>query len=539
MLLRITQVSGGNTENHSRASSEPPLHACLATAQTNETATSSSQSATQTTSGTSLAPDQYETSGEILTVGRKNCTVTLDDKCVSRRHASIRLLSNDHPRHEMLQSQSQSMGGMVEFGRPESREEIAACSTSNTGVICVVRDCGSKFGTFVSVREDLIKFLKDNDNHHVHSNDDGDETGEETEDDAGGEGKSMNVVDLTEKQCRAVRMLLNDNENDNDDNHQPNASLPKFHKLEPNSSTILLPLSHSTDTQTAHVTILFGPQGSGIHLVLHPLQFTFSRLSTKDQHRLLSRLHTIGATHSPQWDVRTSTHLITKEAKATAKHIMAWACRKPAVTEDYVLALLTRHHVRDALPNEEDYIPPGNTQLSEKLVGPCVALRGYRVAVLIEDDGAPLALSAGAEVVWVYEDGPSEEGEFRSWWEGQCGNAVKEKRALVVMETSSRKSTLWMEWLMGLRCRFTNQKNLAKAITAKEENVLLMDVNKEPIEKVVGWDEVKEDMVVEWGEGVEEELEDEGFDAVAQDKDNDDDDDDVTENGKFVLLSFK
>ncbi|KAL7489329.1 hypothetical protein ACHAW6_014937 [Cyclotella cf. meneghiniana] len=517
MLLRITQVSGGNTENHPISSTEPPLHACLATAATsaeNNEAQSSSQSATQAASAASIAPERHETSGQIFTVGRKNCTVTLDDKCVSRRHASIRLLSDR--RHDLSQSTlSQSIAGVVEFGRPESKEEIAACATSKTGVICVVRDCGSKFGTFVSVQPDLTKFLKDADEGRTYSNGDGDETGDETDDDAG-EVKPINFVDLTEKQSRAARML--------DDSNDPNASLPHFQKVEANSSTILLPLSHYTDKQNAHVTILFGPQGSGIRLLLLPLQFTFSRFSAKDQDRLLTRLHTIGATHSPQWDVFTSTHLVTKEAKATAKHIMAWACCKPAVTDDYVLALLTRTNARDAMPNEEDYAPPGNSQLSDKLDRPCMALRGYRIAVLVEDDSAPLALSAGADVVLVYENAPTEEREFESWWEEQCLRAANEKKALVVMETSSRKASLWMKWLTGLRGRFTNQKNLAKAITTKEDNVLLVDVKKEPIEKLVGWDEEKEDMVVEWGEGLDEELEDEGFDAVAQD------DDDATEN---------
>lgn len=461
-------------------------------------------------------------------MGRKNSTLVIDDKCVSRRHASIRLLSDKF--HDQNAAASQALtqgtlGAAVEFGRPESDEEIEACETARNGVICVVKDCGSKFGTFVSTDEKLSSLFLST--KAKTDEGDGDDTGDETDDEAA--GLKVNYVDLTEKQVKAVQ-ILNEGETVN------TKQLPKFQKLEMNSSAILFPLSHTVDPKQSmegsHVTILFGPQGSGIRLTLIPLQFTFSRLASKDQDRLVSCLHTIGASHCNTWDVH-STHLVTKEAKATAKHIMAWASCKPTVTQDYVLALMTRKQCTDPMPLESDYVPPGSSQLTVPLEKPCKSLKGYRIGVLLEDDSAPLAESAGADVLLIYKEAPDNEKEFTSWWRGQCQKAQEEKLALAVMETSSKKATALMKRLTGLDCRFTNQKNLAKTITAKQEDsMLLMDSDQVAIEKLSGWDEVKEDVVVEFdNDAVEEEGK-----KPAQEED------DVTADGKscrwYMFIQF-
>ena len=473
MLLRITQAQGGGTDAHPKPSTESPLHACLATAASANATASANQSQTQTQS---IASQQStEEGGTILTIGRKNCIIVHDDKCVSRKHATIRLISNielDIVGPEVVQFGSW-------FGTPQNEEEREAVASSNTGIICVLKDCGSKFGTFVSVNETETAATK----NVAKETTDGDETGDETD----VESKSNAKCEvLNEKQIKAVQIILQ-NSTSNE-----NASKMKFQKLEPNSSTILFPLSHSTPNES-HVTILLGPQGTALRLTLLPLQFTFSRLSSKESDRLLPRLPTIGATYSSRWN-SSSTHLITKESKATAKHIVAWACCKPAVTEDYVLALLTRRDCRDAMPREEEYVPPGNGPLNVPLESPCRVLRGYRIAVLVEDDGGPLAESGGAELLEVYN--LVEGGDLKDWWEEQAKRAQRDKMTLVVMETASKKATGWMKCLKALGCRFTNQKNLAKAITAKDDDVaLLMDVNKEIIERVKGWDEEVEETV--------------------------------------------
>lgn len=488
MLIRITQICGGTTPSHPILS-PTILHACLATAGS-PNVTSSQTQGTQATYGRSITPEQ-EDAGEIFTVGRRNSTVVLEDKCVSRRHASIRLLSD---RYEQTQTFTQGTLADVEFGKPETPEEIAACKSSKTGVICVVKDCGSKFGTFMSIDEELsANFLSSQKQQPVDA--DVDDTSDETDDEG---GDKMSYADLSEKQTKAAQML---NENTN--------QIPKFQKLDMNSSAILLPLSHTMkekkSMEGSSVTILFGPQGSGIKLTLIPLQFTFSRMSSKDQDRLVSRLHTIGAMHCSSWSVH-STHLVAKESKATAKHIAAWASCRPTVTQDYILALLTRERCDDPMPKVEDYVPPGTSQLNIPLEKPCSALKAYRIGVLLDDDSGPLAESAGADVLLIHRDGPDDDS-FSSWWEGQILKAKGDKFALAVVESTSKKAAAWMKRLSDLEVRFTNQKNLAKAITAKEEDgMLLMDLNMDPIEKLEGWNKkVTEDMMIEFGADVAEE----------------------------------
>ena len=361
MLLRVTKVSGGNTAADPRPSHDPPLHACLSTAVAPERHAADS-------SGGSLGGSQLiggvphavvplspppnsadDFSGEILTVGRKDCAVTLEDKCVSRTHATIALLSNRPPVEQtgraLLLDGLDDLDDrrvMMEYGTPSTPEEKRACEASTSGVICVVRDKGSKFGTYVSVDETLSTGCSRG------SNDDDDETGDETDDGGDGAAERIGYVELTEKQIRAVRLLSDDG--------GTTTATPKFQRLGENQSRPLLQLSHSgSSSGPRHAFVLFGPQGSAIRLSLVPLTLTFSRIKAPELDPILASLHYVGASHSLEWDVRNSTHLVAPEKTAAAKGIMAWACRRPVVTTGYVEALLRRRDAREGLPREEDY----------------------------------------------------------------------------------------------------------------------------------------------------------------------------------------
>ena len=385
MLLRVTKVIGGNSASDPRPSPDPPLHACLATADVHDDA-AATRGGSQLIGGiphavipaSPLPPvAEHRTSGEVLTVGRKNCTATLDDKCVSRTHATIALLSNRHPRPPGDDASSGGGGApsssslllydgriMMEYGTPSTPEEMRACESSTTGVICVIRDMGSKFGTYVSVDGAILP-------EHSSGNDDGgggagedDETGDETDDEGGGgaaAGRRVDYVELTEKQVRAVRLLTDDCDSNDDDAATTARTLPRFQKLGENQSRPLLQLSHSamssssSSSSTSDVVVLFGPQGSAIRLSLVPLTLTFSRIKPPDLDPILASLHYVGASHSFQWDVGKSTHLVAPEKTAAAKGIMAWACRRPVVTMGYVEAMLRRRDAREGLPREEDY----------------------------------------------------------------------------------------------------------------------------------------------------------------------------------------
>lgn len=345
MMLRIDKVIGSNTADP-RPSPDRPLHACLATAILPTTATATSDGGDDDAAGNG---NNITNSGEIATVGRKNCMIIIDDKCVSRKHAVIALISNRPVNDETVTinaavastTTAAATGGrsslldgqvMMEYGKPTTPEEIYACESSPSGVICVVKDMGSKFGTYVSVDEILLRKYTPGNNNNDKSNsrdeEEDDETGDDATDDEGVDTKTIDYVELSERQIRAVRLLHSQRDD--------SSPLPKFRKLPEKQSMPLLQLSHSDPTSnSSHVTILFGPQGSGIRLSLVPFLFTFSRIKLHDpnQDPLLSSLYYIGASHLLQWDVKRSTHLIAQEKIAGAKvrerlsdHLFAMKC---------------------------------------------------------------------------------------------------------------------------------------------------------------------------------------------------------------------
>ena len=265
----------------------------------------------------------------------------------------------------------------MNYGTPSTPEEIAACDSSPTGVICIVKDLGSKFGTFVQVDPDLMDVTTPRTDNTAavakqQKDDGGDETGDETDDEGANDTTStINYVTLTDGQAQAVHHLLGTNNNSNNGSKGSSSSslsTPKIQKVEPNKSVILLPLSHSCTTNNTstssssqqqqpppHVIILLGAIGSAIRLTLLPLQFTFSSISPKSTlTSYIDSLPYIGATYH-SWDVNRSTHLVAMEKKANAKAITAWAGGKSVVTLGYIDGLLGRRGLEDSLPREEDY----------------------------------------------------------------------------------------------------------------------------------------------------------------------------------------
>lgn len=501
MLLRVTKVSGGNSATDPRPPSDPPLHACLATA----VVTQSGNAPLSGSSGDSpLGESQIiagvehavipasppipippiNNTGEVLTIGRKNCTVTVEDKCVSRTHATIALLSN-RPPPPSADACSSLLNGriMMEYGTPSTPEEVHACETSTSGVICVIRDRGSKFGTYVSVDETLLtEYSPCNDYGGRGGNDGGggDETGDETDDEGGGVSKQNIFVALTDNQTRAVSLLSDDSET------TLTQSTLKFQKLDENQSRPLLQLSHSK-AGSPYVIILFGPQGSAIRLSLVPMLLTFSRYKAPDLDPILASLHYIGARCASQWDPKNSTHLVAPDKTAAAKGIMAWACRKPVVTKAYIEALLERKVAREDLPKESDYCPPGSWDANYNVTSePSSALKGYLIAVMVDDDNAPLALSAGAAIILIHEEAPDSEAEFAKWWNERKTKALADGLVVAVVNSTSKTCKNFSGWLKDDgSVRFTNAKNIAKAITGNNgDGDVLVDVDKAVIEKV-------------------------------------------------------
>jgi len=321
----------------------------------------------------------------------------------------------------------------------------------------------------------------------------GDETGDET-DDEGANDTTINYVTLTEKQVQAIHILTNRN---NNNKRSSSTTTPRFQKVEANKSVPLLSLSHSSSSISSsppHVIILFGAIGSAIRLSLLPLQFTFSSITPKTLlQSYIDSLHYIGASHN-QWDVNQSTHLVALEKKANAKAITAWASGKPVVTLGYIDALLGRKELHDVLPKEEDYPPKGTGQLDSLSYSgdSSKALKGYCVAVMVEDDNGPLAQSAGAQILKVYDAPNSSQSDFDKWWNTQQQTAIDAKMVLVLVDSKSSKCKPYSTWLhKRTDVRLTSAKHLAQAITGNNgEGDLLLDASKDTIEKMEGWDAV-------------------------------------------------
>lgn len=117
-----------------------------------------------------------------------------------------------------------------------------------------------------------------------------------------------------------------------------------------------------------------------------------------------------------------------------------------------------------------------------------IALRGYRFAVMVNDDTAPLAQSAGADILHIHEDAPSSsQAEFESWWAKQLKKASADKQVVVVVNSSSKACKQFSNWLKQCEhVRYTHAKNIAKAITNNNGlGELLKDTNMEPIQTFV------------------------------------------------------
>ena len=137
------------------------------------------------------------------------------------------------------------------------------------------------------------------------------------------------------------------------------------------------------------------------------------------------------------------------------------------------------------------YSPKGTSQLDSLTYSGdhSTALRGYCIAVMMEDDNGPLAQSAGAKILKVYDAPNSSQSDFDSWWSTQQQIVIDAKMVLVLVDSKSSKCKPYNTWLHKRSdVRLTSAKHLAQAITGNNgEGSLLLDSRKEAIEKMEGW----------------------------------------------------
>jgi len=116
----------------------------------------------------------------------------------------------------------------------------------------------------------------------------------------------------------------------------------------------------------------------------------------------------IGANLTNQFDVRSTTHLVTPDRVSTAKTICAWASRTPIVTTDFVRALasfVTNDGQQTTIPKEESFQPTGNLPMDN--IDPSLprdCLKHYNVVILKDkNESEGMILAAGGSVLKIYE----------------------------------------------------------------------------------------------------------------------------------------
>ncbi|KAL9191246.1 hypothetical protein ACHAXT_000952 [Thalassiosira profunda] len=441
MLIRAEVIVGGSDAAGPDPQKGPTLHACLPTAPVHD--------------------DNY-CPGEILTIGRSDCSVTIDDKCVSKKHLSIRLLSN-------VQLLEQAGGTLPGFGSPETPEERRACETSPTGIVCVVKDT-SKFGTYVSLSKESLGEVRLNADPREQEN-----SGAESDtDDEGAPATLRSYIEPSEFQRAALDLFEKETDATSEE-------APRFEMIEQNKPILLLHLSHSNEARP-QVTILLGTKGSAIRLSLVPLHFALSQYKPAD---ITAPLHVLGASLSEHWHQR-STHLMAPSKTQSVETLLAVLSGKPIVTKEYASALLRRSSPEDPLPSEEDFRPRGGGVAIEcdDISKLRISLKGYRIAVMADDAVAQLVQEAGAAVLRIPEEAPRSQEQFEEWLQGELERATAAKQVLVVVCTNDEPS----EGLRAAGARFASPETLASAVMGDR----LLDVEGRAIEKFEGWKEVPE-----------------------------------------------
>jgi len=305
----------------------PPLYACLGTSK----------------------PD-----GELFTVGRKDSSVILSDKSVSRRHLTVSLVST----HESIEDR--------ETVPPKTTEEVQACENDPNGECIIVKD-SSKFGTFLVKEGSAARKTPTKDAT------DGSDTEDESQPQGAAEGLTLSPV---------TAMLTN--------------SKATLERMKANSSVVLPP-------PTDRVMIQCGQNGSTILIRRVPFNLLWSRLDKSTRDLWNKRLHALGASSLHTAD-ETMTHLVTNERMSNAKHLVGWYMNKPPVTTEYLQALWDRRSPTDPMPKESDCEPTMGKEATFWKKKPNTKLyAGITFLNLLDDDFGSLCGAAGATVVTLHD----------------------------------------------------------------------------------------------------------------------------------------
>jgi len=396
----------------------------------------------------------------LLTVGRKNCDINFEnDKSVSRRHCRLRIMADP------AQCRNDESNEQDCVYAAKTDEEIAACQSSDCGVVILAEDMGSKFGTFV-----VEKKKPGTDTNKNKAKGDNSDTDVTTDDEAPQHSSLppssfSQGIDGTEFDAR---------------------------KLEPKDAYVLKSLSHIRSDNTAidqegcnSIIVRVGVSGSAIRITRLNLVLCCSRCDKSVLSNMIARSHLIGAKILTSWDSKRCSHLICPQRLGTAKVFAAWASRLPIVHPSFFEALLERKS-DDLFPDEHKYAPPGEC-ITDNLDqdAPRDIFRNCHFISLVEDEIENLVRAAGGLIFEAHA--MDDETFFDSEWINEWKeNTETEKRGkkrsssvisplgFIESVLSKRKQKKRMQFLLKNGVTPIGQKEVASSITQlkplKEQN---------------------------------------------------------------------
>jgi len=380
--------------------SSPPLYACLATA----TADSSSGSR----------------GGCLFTVGRKKATILLEkDKSVSRDHLHVLLLSNDANHHRPVTTESSANDEATTLaeaaGVAQSQAEKDACAQSKDNMTLLVSNKG-KFGSAVLALAAPNNDDDENDNQKQNKTGDTEESkpskeASDSETDAGSDTED----ESQKKEPLAVapgELPALDGMKWFDVTKEISANLTTKHKytiLKPEklmaNEDFLVPGSATT------ILIQCGQTGSLLCLTKLELQICCYKWGKTDEQKEAERMHAVGATlvsknleqfllQAPAIQKNASeicgvsmnlpeiknsssdnsaqeekdsvlpplVYMVTPKGRAieiTGKQLAAWTLGIPAVTTEYLEAIIQRKTPQDPWPQLEEFDPPFESSMAD------------------------------------------------------------------------------------------------------------------------------------------------------------------------------
>ena len=369
-------------------------HFCLGTSSSNNNSSSSSGTANNAEQGT------------LFHVGRKYADVEFtNEKSVSRKHCRVRIISSNGAsgsKDAILSPKSRKNKDHPSYHHepsfPSTEEERNACESTTDGIIFILEDLGSKFGTriYYEKSHDVIAAAATSASTPTDPNasDENDETDDEQFPSQGQQSSSLPSVLNLDMDSYTMKTV------------------------EKNGHLILHCLSSYQQTSISppplkNVVVQCGSAYFTISRI--PMEFCTSRISASSKKKLESVAPYIGAIVTNVVHPKTMTHLVAPDQMSSAKNISAWIMNVPVVTEAYVYAIADRKQGSDPMPKVEDYIcqkveseftfdDPKSKTAQLSVVDRQKILSGYKILNL--NDSHPeienMCKCAGATVVQLY-----------------------------------------------------------------------------------------------------------------------------------------